>query len=119
MRAIRAAATKTTSIGPIASAAPEMKVIATVVGAGTRRSSARSRGGQARNGEAVHDLADLVREASVRGGFVPPTDRFDDDPADGAHLVGSEPARGRRRGPDPDPRRGVRRQRVERDRVLV
>ena len=39
--------------------------------------------------------------------------------ADRAHLVRPEPARGRRRRPDPDPGGGVRRERVERDRVLV
>src|SRR4051812_37360670 len=110
---------KTTRIGMMASAAPEMKVIATVVGAGTRRSSARSRGGQARDGEAAHDLTDLARQTCVRGGLVATADGFDDDPAHSAHLVRAEAARRRGGRPDPDARGRVRGQSVEGDRVLV
>src|SRR5690606_18248843 len=46
-------------------------------------------------------------------------EHFGDQPADLAELGRAEPARGRRRGAEPDARGLRRRQRIERNRVLV
>src|SRR3989304_1440433 len=53
------------------------------------------------------------------GRIIAPGDRLGDQPGDRSHLVRTEPPCGRRRRPDADPGRCVRRERVERDGVLV
>src|SRR5690242_12591819 len=69
--------------------------------------------------EASDELADLGADPVVDVRVVTVTERVDDHPPDLAHLVRAEATRRRRRCPDPDATRDVRRVDVERDRVLV
>src|SRR5258705_11538704 len=96
-RAMRAASTNTTTIGPTALPTVGMKLIRARP-ARVGRFSSPSRGGQAGHREPSDDLADLARQPCLGGRLVALGDRVDDDPADGPHLVWPEaaPRRGRR-----------------------
>src|SRR5690349_9679471 len=107
------------TMGPTLSPTPSMNVTGRRRAAATGAGARRSRGGQPRNGEPSDDLGDLAGEPPLDALVVARPDRLDDDPADQPHLVLAEAAgRGRGRA-QPDARRRVRWQRVERDAVLV
>src|SRR5260221_6017380 len=114
-----AALMNATTIEPTAPPTSAIRVTAPEPPAPTLARLAASRGRQPRDRELADDVANVARQPELLGQVVARPDGLDDDPANGPHLVRSETPRGRGRRPDPDPRRRVRRQGVERDGVLV
>ena len=113
-------ATNATTIGPIALPAVAMKVIRVVARSIAGRRRRRHAAGSPGTGKRLDDLADLAGEAVLRGRLVAAPDRLDDDPADRRASRPAPKPRDVVAGvPTRMPGRGVGRQRVERDRVLV
>ena len=84
----------------------------------TSRGTSRSRADDEGHGDLVGQAGDRepagqrsatsAARAARTDGIVTLGDRLDDEPADRPHLVAAEPAGGRGRRPEPDPRRRVR-----------